>query len=108
MLTEKRDEPSARSFFNKAVATHGRPTTVTIDKCGSNTAALKTLNDTLSGQQSTLRRSQYLNNRIVQAHRFIKRLTRPVMDFKSFASPVATLAGIELCPSVEKRPLPTS
>ena len=30
------------------------------------------------------------------AHRFIKKLTRPMLGFKSFTSGEATLAGIEL------------
>ncbi|CAG21361.1 putative transposase [Photobacterium profundum SS9] len=44
MLTEKRDEAAARSFFNKVIGQHGLPEKVVIDKSGSNAAALDTLN----------------------------------------------------------------
>ncbi len=38
---------------------------------------------------------KYLNNVIEQDHRFIKKLTRPMLGFKSFDAAQATLAGIE-------------
>jgi putative transposase len=34
MLSEKRDEPAARAFFNKAIGSNGLPEKVTIDKSG--------------------------------------------------------------------------
>jgi putative transposase len=39
---------------------------------------------------------KYLNNIIEQDHRFIKKLTRLMKGFKSFASASATLDGIEV------------
>jgi putative transposase len=47
-------------------------------------------------------RSKYLNNIIEQDLRFIKRLTRPMLGFKSFASAAATLAGIEAANMIRK------
>ena len=44
MLSEKRDEPAARRFFQKVIKQHGIPEKVVIDKSGSNAAALKTIN----------------------------------------------------------------
>jgi putative transposase len=49
----------------------------------------------------TIYQSKYLKNIVEQVvrhsdHRFIKKITRPVLGFKSFASAEATLAGIEL------------
>ena len=41
-------------------------------------------------------RRKYLNNIVEQDPRFIKRRTRPMLGFKSFASASATLAGIEV------------
>ena len=38
----------------------------------------------------------YPTNIVEQDHRFIKKITRPMLGFKSFASAEATLAGIEL------------
>jgi transposase-like protein len=37
-----------------------------------------------------------LNNIVEQDHRHIKRITNPMLSFKSFASAKATIAGVEL------------
>jgi type I restriction enzyme S subunit len=37
---------------------------------------------------------KYLNNIIEQDHRFIKKITKPMMGFKAFHSAQATIAGI--------------
>ena len=54
----------------------------------------------------TIFQSKYLNNSVelVQRsdHRFIKKITRPMPGFKSFARAEATLAGIELHPIIRK------
>ena len=42
-----------------------------------------------------LRQNKYLNNRIEQDHRFIKRLTKPGMGFHSFNTARRTLRGFE-------------
>ena len=39
---------------------------------------------------------KYLNNIVEQDHRAVKRVTRPMLGFKSFAVAQDTLAGIEL------------
>ncbi len=41
------------------------------------------------------RRGRWLNNRIEQDHRRIKRRTRPMLGFKRFATARRALAGIE-------------
>ena len=51
-----------------------------------------------------IRQIKYLNNLIEQEHRPIKRITRPMLGFKAFASAVATLAGIELQKMLKKGP----
>ncbi|SDH82192.1 putative transposase [Nitrosomonas sp. Nm132] len=38
---------------------------------------------------------KYLNNLVEQDHRFIKKITRPMVGFKAFRSAKATLDGIE-------------
>lgn len=43
-----------------------------------------------------------LNNIVEQDHRFIKRIIRPMLGFKSFRSAQATLAGIELWRMLKK------
>ena len=44
----------------------------------------------------TICQSRHLNNIVEQDHRFVKRLTRPMMQFKAFYSALATHSGIEL------------
>jgi transposase-like protein len=44
LLRAKRDKAAARRFFEKAMAQNGTPETVTIDKSGSNLAALHAVN----------------------------------------------------------------
>ena len=50
-----------------------------------------------------IRNSKYLNNRIEQDHRRIKRRVRPMLGFKAFSSAAVTLAGIEMVHMMRKR-----
>jgi putative transposase len=43
-----------------------------------------------------------LNNIIEQDHRFIKKITKPMMGFKAFHSAQATIAGIETAHMIRK------
>jgi transposase-like protein len=45
------------------------------------------------------------NNVIAQDHRGVKRVTRPMLGFKSFEAAQATLVGIELMHLLKKRQL---
>ena len=104
MLSKKRDKAAAKTFFNKAIGAHGLPEKVTIDKSGSNKAGLDALNVQLAIlillgcalSPMLIRQIKYLNNIIEQDHRFIKKITKPMMGFKSFEAAQATIAGIEL------------
>jgi putative transposase len=97
MLAKNRDLKAAKRFFNKAIGFNGQPDKVTIDKSGSNNAALKSINKSLVKQDKIeIRQIKYLNNIIEQDHRFIKRITKPMMGFKSFNSAYVTIVGIEL------------
>lgn len=101
MLSEKRDCLAVLKFFKKAIGSSGVPTKVNIDKSGSNTAALERINSLfyIYGLWYLLievRRLKYLNNLIEQDHRFIKKITKYTLGFKSFKSAEATIAGIEL------------
>jgi hypothetical protein len=56
-----------------------------------------------------VRQVKYLNNIVEQDHRAIKRVTRPMVNFKSFRSADAVLAGIELMHMIrEGSSLPTA
>ena len=66
----------------------GRPEKVNIDKSGADIAALQSLNKALTtGHKITIRQVKYLNQIIEQDHRFIKKVTKPMMGFKSFITP---------------------
>lgn len=74
-----------------------------MDKSGSNYAALTSINGSLSDTQKiTIRQVKYLNNRVEQDHRAVKRITRPMMGFKNFVCTAATLAGIEIAHMIKK------
>ena len=44
MLSKKRDKKAAKKFFRNAIGYAGTPKKVTIDKSGSNNAALQSIN----------------------------------------------------------------
>ena len=101
MLSKKRNRKAALKFFKKAIGSSGVPHTVTIDKSGANNAALERLNMLFLLNNCCfliicIRQLKYLNNIVEQDHRGIKRITKPMLGFKSFASAEATIAGIEL------------
>jgi transposase-like protein len=50
-----------------------------------------------------IRQSRYLNNRIEQDHRAIKRRIRPMLGFKSINSARAILSGIEMVHLMRKQ-----
>ena len=98
MLSENRDTAAARRFFKRAIGTNGVPERIVIDKSGANLAGLQSINVILKftgvGRTIGIVQSKYLNNIVEQDHRFIKRITRPMLGFKAFHSAAATLAGI--------------
>jgi transposase-like protein len=96
-LSNTRNTQAAKQFFKKAIGSSGQPQKVNMDKSGANLAGLTEINQELSPeQQITIRQVKYLNNMVEQDHRGIKRITKPMLGFKSFASAENTLAGIEL------------
>jgi putative transposase len=103
LLRAKRDMVAAKAFFKKSFKESGRPVSLTIDKSGANTAALKSINDELSEDEKiTIRQNKYLNNIIGQDHWFIKKRTKPMLGFKNFYSVKTTIAGIESVRMIQK------
>ena len=103
LLRAKRDAVAAKAFFRKAIKENGRPKKVTVDKSGSNKAALDYCNqDVTEEEKIEIRQIKYLNNIIEQDHRFIKKRTRPTLGFKSFQSAKATIDGIESVRMIQK------
>ena len=101
LLTAKRDASAARRFFVKAMQHNEVPVTVTMDKSGANKAALDQLN-TQREIPIKIRQVKYLNNIVEQDPRAVKRVTRPMLGFKSFRSARSVLAGIELMHMIRK------
>lgn len=67
LLRVKRDAAAAKAFFRKAFKENGRPDKVTVDKSGSNKAALDYFNeDVLKGEEIEVRQIKYLNNIVEQ------------------------------------------
>jgi putative transposase len=101
LLRAKRDHAAARAFFESAIGRHDMPEKITIDKSGSNTAAIVSIQAD-SGLPITLRQSKYLNNIVEQDHRAIKRVTRPMLGFKTFRCARIIIAGIESMHMIRK------
>lgn len=101
LLTAKRNRRAAGRFLRQAIDRSGVPEKITIDKSGANTAAIEDYNSN-TNSRIELRQVKYLNNIVEQDHRAIKRMTRPMLGFKSFWSAATTLAGIELMHMIRK------
>ena len=106
MLSEHRDEAAATAFFKQAIDHNELPSKVVIDQSGANNAGLENINILvfLAGLLCFIDRLKvkYLNNIVEQDHRFIKKITKPMMGFKAFHSASATLAGIETAHMIRK------
>ena len=90
-----------RGLLRKAIRTQGLPEKITIDQSGANTAAIKRYNKTHK-TTVVIRHAKYLNNIVEQDHRAVKRLTRPMLGFKSFWAARCTIAGMEIMHAIRK------
>jgi putative transposase len=109
MLSEHRDETAATAFFMKTIDSANLiPDIVFMDKSGANETALVNINLLLfmAGwcHFNLIRMCQIKrnNNRIEQDHRFIKRITKPMMGFKAFHSACAIIDTIETVHMIRK------
>src|SRR6478609_11220427 len=109
-FSERRNLMAAKRFLRKALKRHGRPERIVIDGSQTNREAILAC-DTIDRLQNRSRRklkpirirqSRYMNNRIEQDHRRIKRRIRSMLGFTSFKSAAATLAGIEMVHMMRK------
>ena len=80
---------------------NGDPNKVAMDKSGANKAAIDAIN-TGRNVPILVLQVKYLDNIVEQAHRAIKRVTKPMLNFKSFRSAGSVLAGIELIHIIRK------
>jgi putative transposase len=108
MLSEQRDEAAASAFFKQAIDNNGLPHKVVMDKIGANYAGIENINLLMvlagwTGFFVEISQVKYLKNIIEQDHRFIKKITKPMMAFKAFYSAKATLDGIETAHMIRKK-----
>lgn len=105
LLTAKRDAEAAKRFFHKAMkAVHTQsPRVINVDKNAAYPKAIDELKKKKELSESVeLRQNKYLNNRVEQDHRFIKRLVKPGMGFGSFNTARRTLKGYEIMNMMRK------
>jgi transposase-like protein len=106
----RRNLSAAKGFLRKALKRHGRPQRIIIDGSQTNREAILSCDAESQLQDRSrrelkpirIRQSAYLNNRIEQEHRAIKRRVRPMMGFKSMSSARAILGGIEMVHMIRK------
>jgi transposase-like protein len=108
-FSKERDLAAAKRFLGRALGRHGRPERIVIDGSQTNREAIRSCDVTSRLGVRTrrlkpirIRRSQYLNNRIEQDHRTIKRRVRPMLGFKSTDSARIILSGIEMIAMMRK------
>ena len=108
LFSPTRNLKDAKAFFRQAYQRHGLPEQVTIDGSQTNLEAARLchgearLKAPSDAEPLKVRQSQYMNNRIEQDHRRIKRRIRPMLGFKSLASAAVILDGIELIHMIRK------
>jgi putative transposase len=88
-------------FLLRAIDLHGVPEKTTIDKSGANTGAITSIQAD-SGLPIEMRQSKYLNKFVEQDHRAVKRITRPMLGFKTFRCARVLIAGIEVMLMIRK------
>lgn len=105
MLSAKRNGKAAARFFRKVLKSQHTqtPRVINVDKNAAYPVAIEAFKEeeTLPGT-TELRQVKYLNNMVEQDYRNIKRITRPMMGFKSFNSARETLRGIEATNMIRK------
>ncbi|SCZ00652.1 IS6 family transposase [Microvirga guangxiensis] len=110
-FSEKRNLTAAKRFLSNALKRHGRPERIVIDGSQTNREAILSCDTTDRLQDRRrrdlkpirIRQSAYLNNRIEQDHRAIKKRVRPMLGFQTIDSARAILGGIEMIHMMRKR-----
>jgi putative transposase len=112
MLAARRYMAATRRFFRRAITTKGAPDRLVIDKSDTNLVSLQAVNMILKfaggGRAVGIRQVKYLNNILEQDHRFIKRITGPMMGFMDFHSAAASIISIEMAHLIRKGQVPAN
>ena len=106
LLRAKRNAKATERFLRKTLnATHTQiPRVINVDKNAAYPAAVDDLKaDEQLPETAQIRQVKYLNNRVEQDHRFIKRLIKPGMGFGSFNTARRTLRGMEAMNMIRTR-----
>ena len=109
MFSAKRDKKAAKRFFRKALGQQNtrNPREVVTDRLKSYPGAVRGMKREGELWRFTrYRRGRWLNNRVEQDHRRVKRLTRPMLGFQSFRTARRTLAGVEAIAMLAKGQVP--
>jgi transposase-like protein len=79
------------------------PRTISLDKNAAYPPAIRALKKEKKLPYNVdIRQIKYLNNRVEQDHRFIKKLVRPMLGFQSFRMASRILKGIEAMHMIKK------
>jgi hypothetical protein len=89
------------ALFQQGHGREWRSRKLAMDKSGANKVAIDAIN---AGRDVAIvvRQVKYLNDIVEQDHRAIKRVTRPMLNFKSFRCAGSVLAGVELMHMIRK------
>ena len=105
MLSAKRDTKAAKRLLKKTLKAHHTqtPRVINVDKNAAYPPAVDELKkeETLT-EDTELRPVKYLNNRVEQDHRRIKRWVKPGLGFGSFNTARRTLKGYEAMAMIRK------
>ena len=105
LLSARRDMLSAKRFFEKALQSphNDFPAEIIVDRNPAYPSARITLKaEGHLGPEARLVMERWLNNRVEQDHRRIKRLVRPGLGFKAFRSASRTIQGDEAMSMIRK------
>ena len=105
MLSAKRDQKAAKRFFTKVLRAkqNKKPRVINVDKNAAYPPAFEDLKEEKALEPDCeLRQVKYLNNRVEQDHRAVKRITRAGLGYKSFHTAWRTIRGIEIMHMINK------
>ena len=105
MLSARRNAKAAKRFFKKVLKSrrNKQPRVINTDKDKAYPPAIKELKEEkILDNDTKLRRVKYLNNRIEQDHRGIKKITNAGLGYQSFHTAWRTIRGIETMYMIRK------
>ena len=103
LLSPYRDRIAAKGFLQLALSGRIRPRVITVDGHPAYPSVINELRRTGQlGQRCRCRCSPYLNNRIEQDHRFVKKRVMSSQWFRSIDGALRTIAGYEAMNMIRK------